>query len=429
MKIINFNKKKPELTWQLLKRPALDLTALRPVVQNILDDVRTRGDVAVSEYTKKFDKIDLETFSVNADEKNRAETLDADLKKAIDAAYKNIFIFHAAQKSKKKIIETQAGIKCWRKSVGIENVGLYIPGGTAPLFSTVLMLGVPAMIAGCKNVVLCTPPQADGFVHPAVLYAAQKCGIKNIFKIGGVQAIAAMAYGTQTVSKVDKIFGPGNAYVTVAKQLIQTDGIAIDMPAGPSEVLVIADETASTAFIAADLLAQAEHGADSQVVLVATSEKIVQNVLSELDVQLKKLPREVFAQKALANSIAVIVKNKSDAIQVSNFYAPEHLIIQTSDGDVLAEKVINAGSVFIGHYTPESVGDYASGTNHTLPTNGFARAYSGVSLDSFMKKITFQEITKQGLQGIADTVITMAEAEQLKAHAESVRVRMEKNDE
>ena len=426
MKIITFNKKKPELTWQQLKRPALDLTALRPTVQSILDDVRISGDIAVREYTKKFDKLDLENFVVTDAEKEQAHNLDADLKKAIDAAYKNIYTFHAAQKSKKKIIETQPGVKCWRKSVGIENVGLYIPGGTAPLFSTVLMLGVPAVMADCKNIVLCTPPQANGFVHPAVLYAAHRCGIKNIFKVGGVQAIAAMAYGTKTIRKADKIFGPGNAYVTVAKQLIQTNGIAIDMPAGPSEVLVIADDTASPAFVASDLLAQAEHGADSQVVLVAFSENIVQNVLSEIAMQLKKLPREVFAQRALENSIAVIVKNNAEAMQVSNHYAPEHLIIQTNDADALAEKVLNAGSVFIGHYTPESVGDYASGTNHTLPTNGFASAYSGVSLDSFVKKITFQKITQEGLAGIANTVTTMAEAEQLKAHAESVRIRLKK---
>ena len=425
MKIITFNKKKTTATWQSLVRPALDLTALRPTVQNILDDVRLNGDTAVRKYTLQFDKIKSENFKVGDEEKQRAFLIHSDLKRAIDKAFDNIFKFHVAQKTaKKKIIETQSGIKCWRKSVGIENVGLYIPGGTAPLFSTVLMLGVPAMIVGCKNVVLCTPPQADGLVHPAVLYAAQKCGIKNIFSVGGVQAIGAMAYGTQSVSKVDKIFGPGNAYVNVAKQLIQTTGTAIDMPAGPSEVLVIADATATPSFVAADLLAQAEHGADSQVVLVAYSESIVKNVLAEIEILLKKLPRGVFAQSALDNSTAVIVKNDAEAMLVSNYYAPEHLIIQTNNADALAEKVVNAGSVFIGHYSPESVGDYASGTNHTLPTNGFARAYSGVSLDSFVKKITFQTISIEGLKNIADTVITMAEAELLKAHAESVRVRL-----
>ena len=425
MKIISFNTKKKTETWNALVRPALDLTALRPTVQNILDDVRLNGDKAVQKYTLQFDKVRTENFKVGDADKQRAFLIDSDLKLAIDTAFDNIFKFHLAQKTaKKKIIETQSGIKCWRKSVGIENVGLYIPGGTAPLFSTVLMLGVPAIIAACKNVVLCTPPQADGLVHPAVLYAAQKCGIKNIFSIGGVQAIGAMAFGTQSVPKMDKIFGPGNAYVNVAKQLIQTTGTAIDMPAGPSEVLVIADATATPSFVAADLLAQAEHGADSQVVLVAYSESIVKNVLAEIDIQLKKLPRGVFAQKALDNSTAVIVKNDAEAMQVSNYYAPEHLIIQTKNADVLAEKVINAGSVFIGHYSPESVGDYASGTNHTLPTNGFARAYSGVSLDSFVKKITFQTISAEGLKKIADTVTIMAEAEFLKAHAESVRVRM-----
>ncbi len=424
MQTINFNRKNTSDTWQLLVRPALDLTALRPTVQNILDDVRLNGDSAVRKYTLQYDKIDKENFKVSDAEKQSGFLINLDLKRAVDTAFDNIYKFHGAQTAKKKIIETQPGIKCWRKSVGIENVGLYIPGGTAPLFSTALMLGVPAMIAGCKNVILCTPPQADGLVHPAVLYAAQKCGIQNIFSVGGVQAIGAMAYGTQSIPKADKIFGPGNAYVNVAKQLIQTTGTAIDMPAGPSEVLVIADHTATPSFVAADLLAQAEHGADSQVVLVAYSEIIVKNVLAEIEIQLKKLPRGLFAQKALDNSVAVIVKNDDEAMQVSNFYAPEHLIIQTNNAGALAEKVVNAGSVFIGHYSPESVGDYASGTNHTLPTNGFARAYSGVSVDSFIKKITFQEISAAGLKNIADTVTIMAEAELLKAHAESVRVRL-----
>ena len=317
------------------------------------------------------------------------------------------------------------GIDCWRKSVGIERVGLYIPGGTAPLLSTVLMLGVPAKIAGCKEVVLCTPSQRNEPIHPAILFAAKAVGIKKVFKIGGVQAIAAMAYGTETVPQVWKIFGPGNQYVTAAKQLVNTEGVAIDMPAGPSEVMVIADKTARPKFVAADLLSQAEHGIDSQVVLVAFDEMMVKNILQEIDNQLLTLPRAEFAKAALDNSVAVIVKNDADALSVANYYAAEHLIISTENADVLAEQVVNAGSVFIGHFSPESVGDYASGTNHVLPTNGFARAYSGVSVDSFVKKITFQRLTTEGVKNIGATVIAMAEAEQLTAHANAVRVRLE----
>jgi histidinol dehydrogenase len=410
----------------ILKRPAIDTTTLFGTVGQILKNVKENGDKAVREYALKFDKSDTKKLLVSKKEFQEAESqLDANLKTAILTAKSNIERFHKTQKSSIKVVKTMNGIDCWRKSVGIERVGLYIPGGTAPLFSTVLMLGVPAKIAGCQEVVLCTPSQRNEPIHPAILFAAKAVGIKKVYKIGGVQAIAAMAYGTESVPQVWKIFGPGNQYVTAAKQLINTEGVAIDMPAGPSEVMVIADKTARPKFVAADLLSQAEHGIDSQVVLVAFDEKFVKSVLQEIDNQLLALPRADLAKAALDNSVAVIVNNDAEALAVANYYAAEHLIISTENADALAERVVNAGSVFIGHFSPESVGDYASGTNHVLPTNGFARAYSGVSLDSFVKKITFQRLNTEGVKNIGATVITMAEAEQLVAHANAVRVRLE----
>ncbi len=409
----------------ILKRPAMDTTALFGTVRNILNDIKNNGDAAVKKYAAQFDKSPLEVFQVTEKEFETAgNQLESALKSAILTAKINIERFHSRQVSEPKIIETMAGIQCWRKSVGIEKVGLYIPGGTAPLFSTVLMLGIPAQIAGCKEVILCTPCKADGDVHPAILFAAQSVGISKVFKIGGVQAIGAMAYGTETVPQVFKIFGPGNQYVTAAKQVINTEGVAIDMPAGPSEVMVIADATANPDFVAADLLSQAEHGIDSQVVLLAYDETIVENVFKSIDNQLLSLPRADISRKALENSISIIVENDDEAMAISNEYAPEHLILSTQNADDLAALVVNAGSVFIGHYSPESVGDYASGTNHTLPTNGYAKAYSGVSVDSFVKKITYQKLSTEGLKNIGPVVIAMAEAEQLDAHARAVSIRL-----
>ena len=408
----------------VLQRPAMDTTVLFDSVKNILTDIKTNGDKAVRHYVSKFDKVDLIEFLVSEKEIQDAENqLDTQLKKAILTAQKNIEKFHKKQKGKIEIVETMKGVKCWRKSVGIERVGLYIPGGTAPLFSTVLMLGIPAKLAGCSEVVLCSPP-TGGTIHPAILFAAKAVGITKIFKLGGVQAIGAMAYGTETVPQVYKIFGPGNQYVVAAKQLINTEGVAIDMPAGPSEVMVIADDTADAAFVAADLLSQAEHGIDSQVVLLAYNENIVKAVLQEIENQLLTLPRVDISREALTHSVAIVVENDAEAMQISNFYAPEHLILCVKNAGIMAEKVINAGSVFIGNFSPESVGDYASGTNHTLPTNGYAKAYSGVSMDSFVKKITFQRLDTEGLKNIAATVIRMAEAEQLQAHANAVKVRL-----
>lgn len=411
---------------EILKRPALDTTALFDSVRGILSDIKTNGDAAVKKYAAQFDKFDAEKILAVSDiEFQQAENqLSPELKTAILTAKNNIDAFHSRQVSEPEVIETMPGIQCWRKSIGIEKVGLYIPGGTAPLFSTVLMLGIPARIAGCKEVILCTPCKADGVIHPAILFAAQTVGISKVFKIGGVQAIGAMAYGTETIPQVFKIFGPGNQYVTAAKQLVNTEGVAIDMPAGPSEVMVIADATAAPDFVAADLLSQAEHGIDSQVVLLAYSEGIVENVLKSIDSQLQTLPRAEIAREALKNSVAIIVDNDEEAMRISNEYAPEHLILSTQNADILAEKVWNAGSVFIGHYSPESVGDYASGTNHTLPTNGFAKAYSGVSVDSFVKKITYQKLSTEGLQNIGNAVVKMAEAEQLDAHARAVSIRL-----
>lgn len=414
-------------TWDdLLKRPSFDAASLLPKVQAILDEVAKEGDKALKKYSLEFDQVTLDSIAIDPSMVQAAEqSLTSTLKSAIQSAKVNIEIFHQAQLKKEEKIETMPGVWCWRKSVGIEKVGIYIPGGTAPLFSTVLMLGIPAKLAGCKEVILCTPPKKDGHIDPAIIYAASLVGIQQIFTIGGVQAIAAMAYGTETVPKVYKIFGPGNQYVTAAKQLIQQQGVAIDMPAGPSEVCVYADETAVPAFVAADLLSQAEHGVDSQVLLVTSSSEVMEQVQLEIEKQLADLPRATLATQALANSKGVVMATRDEAIQLINAYAPEHLILSVENALVVAEKIINAGSVFIGNYAPESVGDYASGTNHTLPTNGHAKAYSGVSVDSFVKKITFQQLTEMGLKNIAQTVIQMAEAEQLEAHAKAVAIRVQ----
>jgi histidinol dehydrogenase len=411
---------------QLLTRPAFDAAALTTKVQLVLDGVRTGGDKAVATYTQSFDGVSIVNAAVTPAEIEFAtEGLDPALKNAIVLAAKNIRSFHEAQVSEPVKIETMPGISCWRKSVGIDKVGLYIPGGSAPLFSTVLMLGIPAVIAGCKEIILCTPPAKDGSVHPAILYAASIVGITAMYKIGGVQAIGAMAYGTETVPQVSKIFGPGNQYVTAAKQLVQQSGIAIDMPAGPSEVCVLADETCNPAFVASDLLSQAEHGPDSQVLLVSTSKVVVAKVLEAVEVQLAVLPRKDIAAKALENSRAIIVENMERAIFIVNSYAAEHLILACKNDEDIAEKITNAGSVFLGNYSPESVGDYASGTNHTLPTSGYARAYSGVSVDSFVKKITYQKLTETGLRSIGSAVETMAAAEGLEAHKNAVTIRLQ----
>lgn len=413
-------------TWpSILKRPTSDLSELEPKVAAILNAVKEKGDDAIRHYTELFDKVSVRQSEVTAAEFKAAnEQVEPSLQQAIQAAKQNIERFHAAQHQAILSVETMPGVRCWRKSVPIQKVGLYIPGGTAPLFSTVLMLAIPAKLAGCQEIILCTPPQKNGLVNPVVLYAAQLVGITKVFKIGGVQAIGAMAYGTASVPKVYKIFGPGNQYVTVAKQLINKEGIAIDMPAGPSEVLVVADHTANPAFVAADLLSQAEHGTDSQVVLVTFDDDLVQRVQQAIEIQLTNLPRKTIAKAALENSCAVVVENRQIALGLINDYAPEHLIIALENAMDFANQIINAGSVFLGNYTPESIGDYASGTNHTLPTNGFAKAYSGVSLDAFVKKITYQEITPAGLQRIGPIVEKMAVAEQLVAHKEAVSIRL-----
>ena len=410
---------------EMLRRPVLNVETLFENVGTILKDVRTNGDKAVLEYEERFDKVKLESLAVTPEEMKEAEVqVPIELKVAILLAQRNIYTFHKKQKFEGKKVETMEGVTCWQKAVGIEKVGLYIPGGTAPLFSTVLMLAVPAKIAGCKEIVLCTPPNKEGKINPAILYAAQVAGVSKIFKAGGVQAIGAMAYGTESVPKVYKIFGPGNQYVMAAKQQVAMHDVAIDMPAGPSEVEVIADETANPAFVAADLLSQAEHGVDSQVVLITTSEKLLNEVEYEVQHQLSRLPRWQIAEKSLANSKLILVKDMDEVIELTNEYAPEHLIIETRNYMELAEKVVNAGSVFLGSYTPESAGDYASGTNHTLPTNGYAKAYSGVSLDSFIRKITFQEINREGIQNIGPAIEVMAAHEQLDAHKNAVTVRL-----
>ena len=409
----------------ILKRPVLSMETLRGTVCEVLDKIKAEGDKAVIEYEERFDKVKLDSLAVTDAEMKEAEAqVPIELKVAILLAQRNIYTFHKKQKFEGKKVETMEGVTCWQKAVGIEKVGLYIPGGTAPLFSTVLMLAVPAKVAGCKEIVLCTPPNKEGKIHPAILYAAQVSGVSKIFKAGGVQAIGAMAYGTESVPKVYKIFGPGNQYVMAAKQQVSLHDVAIDMPAGPSEVEVIADETANPAFVAADLLSQAEHGVDSQVVLITTSEKLLNEVEYEVQHQLARLPRWEMAEKSLANSKLILVKDMEEAIAMTNEYAPEHLIIETSNYMELAEKVVNAGSVFLGSYTPESAGDYASGTNHTLPTNGYAKAYSGVSLDSFIRKITFQEINREGIQNIGPAIEVMAAHEQLDAHKNAVSVRL-----
>lgn len=410
---------------QLLQRPVFDTTTLEQKVSAILKDVKQNGDAAVKKYATQFDGVQLNELKVSTAEIEEAiELVDEKLKAAIEIAKNNISKFHEAQKETITQIETTTGVICWRKSVAINKVGLYIPGGTAPLFSTLLMLGIPAMIAGCKDIVVCTPSDKNGKVNPVVLYVAQLIGIKNIFKIGGVQAIGAMAYGTETVTKVYKIFGPGNQYVTCAKQLINREGLAIDLPAGPSEVAVYADGTSNAAFVAADLLSQAEHGADSQMVLVANASSIIDKVKIEIDKQLSSLSRKGIASKALEHSRFIVMQNADDAFDLLNEYAAEHLIIASDNAEMLSEKVINAGSVFMGHYSPESVGDYASGTNHTLPTNGYAKAYSGVSLDSFLKKITFQQLNKVGIYSIGNAVELMAAAEGLDAHKNAVAIRL-----
>lgn len=413
-------------TWaDLLKRPHFDTSSLQSTVNAVLNDVRERGDEALFYYAEKFDKVRLSSLLVSKEEINASESLvSSELKAAIRQAKRNIEIFHRSQVFETKKIETTLGVTCWQKAVAIEKVGLYIPGGTAPLFSTVLMLAIPAKIAGSKEIILCTPPDKDGKVHPAILFAAKEAGVDKIFKAGGAQAIAAMAYGTESVPKVYKIFGPGNQYVMAAKQLVSLTDVAIDMPAGPSEVQVIADRTANPVFIAADLLSQAEHGGDSQVILTTTDEVLLLEVEKEVNRQLAMLPRCEIATKALDNSKLILLHTDDEIIEMTNEYAPEHLIIETENYLQLADRVVNAGSVFLGNYTPESAGDYASGTNHTLPTSGYAKAYSGVNLDSFVKKITFQEITREGIRHLGGTIEVMAENEQLYAHKNAVTVRM-----
>ena len=409
----------------LLERPSVDANLLKDKVQAILMQVKQKGDDALAAYTLSFDKVALTNFQLSSSAFDEAAKIIApSLKKAIQVAKENIEIFHQAQIQKVQTIETMPGVLCWRKSIGIEKVGIYIPGGSAPLFSTVLMLGIPAKLAGCKEIILCTPPQQDGKIDPAIIYAASLIGINAIYTIGGVQAIGAMAYGTASVPKVHKIFGPGNQFVTIAKQIIQQEGVAIDLPAGPSEVCVYADQTSIASFVAADLLSQAEHGADSQVLLIANTLEVVEAVQKELEKQCAQLPRQAVAKKSLENSKAVVLSNVEQAISMINEYAPEHLILSINNAAQVAEKIINAGSVFIGNFSPESVGDYASGTNHTLPTNGFAKAYSGVSVDSFVKKITFQQLNEKGLTQIEPTVMAMAEAEGLQAHSKAVEQRL-----
>ena len=416
---------KPTEWKTLCQRPEFEQGQLEKSVESIIENVRQNGDTALRSYSLEFDGLKIENFLVTKDEIEQAKSkVGQNLKNAIQLAKSNIEKFHTSQMETSKVIETSVGVKCWRKSVGIEKVGLYIPGGTAPLFSTILMLGIPAQIAGCKEVILCSPPQKDGSLNPAILYAANLVGITKIFKVGGAQAIAAMAFGTTQVPQVYKIFGPGNQYVTKSKELIQREGIAIDMPAGPSEVLIVADESCNPSFVAADLLSQAEHGADSQVILLSDSMDIIQEVMNELEQQLAQLPRKQFAQKALNNSRAIQLASIETCIDFSNNYAPEHLIIASEDADKYAGLIVNAGSVFLGNYSCESAGDYASGTNHTLPTNGYARNYSGVSVDSFVRKITFQSLSQEGIKNIGPAIELMAEAEALFAHRNAVTIRL-----
>ena len=423
MKTIKYPKRNK---WpELLIRPEFERNQFTNIVSEILSEVKLKGDTALFDFTEKFDKSTLSSLVASENEINEAiQLVPEDLKKAIDIAKHNIEKFHTSQNTQEPIIETTKGVKCWRKNVAIEKVGLYIPGGTAPLFSTILMLAIPAKIAGCKEVVLCTPPDKNGNINPAILYTASLVGVTKIFKVGGAQAIAAMAYGTETIPQVYKIFGPGNQFVAKAKELVQQEGIAIDLPAGPSEVLIIADKTSNPSFVAADLLSQAEHGADSQVILLSNDENVIVEVNKELKVQLAQLPRMEFALKALENSQSILLKNMGDCIDFSNQYAPEHLIIASKKPTMYIDQIINAGSVFLGNYSCESAGDYASGTNHTLPTNGYAKNYSGVSFDSFVKKITFQKLNKEGIKNIGPAIELMAEAEQLFAHKNAVTLRL-----
>ena len=420
----------PKDQWsEILKRPSLDFDSLFDQVKNTLDEVRHHGDAALRNFTRKFDKVEVDALEVTKEEIAEAiKMVSTELKEAIEMARRNIWKFHSEQQREYTEIQTSPGVYCWQKAVPIEKIGLYVPGGSAPLFSTVLMLGIPAQIAECKEVILCSPPASDGKINPAVLYAAHVAGIHRIFRVGGAQAIAAMAYGTESIPKVYKIFGPGNQYVTAAKQLVSLSDVAIDMPAGPSEVLIIADETANPAYVASDLLSQAEHGADSQVLLVTTTENLIEKTLEQIEIQIEKLPRKETARKALDNSRIILVKNLDEAIAVTNEYAPEHLIISTRSYMVVAEHIVNAGSVFLGNMSPESAGDYVSGTNHTLPTHGFSKAYSGVNLDSFLKKITFQQLTSEGLTNLSNAIILMAENEGLQAHANAVKLRIEKSE-
>lgn len=423
MKIIRYPDRSQWPT--IVKRPHMDVSQLSQTVSTVLEDVRLHGDEAVRRYEERFDHARLENLAVSAEEMAEAEALVADdLKAALQLAHDNIRRFHASQLSKPQPVETAPGVVCWQKPVAIEKVGLYIPGGTAPLFSTVLMLATPAKIAGCREIVLCTPPSAEGKVNPAVLVAARIAGVSRIFKAGGVQAIGAMAYGTESVPKVYKIFGPGNQFVMAAKQAVSLHDVAIDMPAGPSEVCVLADETSNAEYVAADLLSQAEHGADSQVMLICTSETMVEAVEQAVGRQLQVLPRHEIAAKALQNSQLVLVGDKQEAMDLCNLYAPEHLVIATDDYEELAEKVVNAGSVFLGRYACESAGDYASGTNHTLPTHGYATAYNGVNLDSYLRKVTFQHLTEQGVRSIGKAVELMADSEHLAAHKNAMTVRL-----
>ena len=419
-------KNPPEKDWeQILQRPTQTVEDIESTVNEVFAEIKKKGDAAISKYTSLFDGVSLDSFEVSGDEIEEAEkSISEALKGAMLLAHKNITTFHTAQKTEKLRVTTAPGVECWQEKKPIEKVGLYIPGGTAPLFSTILMLAIPANIAGCKEIILCTPPDRNGKINPAILYAASLCGITRIFKIGGIQAIGALTFGTRTVPRVFKIFGPGNQFVTVAKQLSTKHNVAIDMPAGPSELLVVADDSANAAFVASDLLSQAEHGADSQVILVSTSEGLLTSVEAEINVQIKDLPRKEIAEKSMAHCRLILVENDPIALKMINSYAPEHLIICSENEDHYIDGIMNAGSVFIGNYTPESAGDYASGTNHTLPTNGYARQYSGVNLDSFMKSMTFQRITPEGIKNIGPAIELMAEAEGLQAHRNAVSIRL-----
>ncbi len=415
-----------ESDWStILQRPTQTVADIETIVNQIFEDIQTEGDTAIVRYTSKFDKVQQDSYQVSRKElKSAWENIPDELKSALRIAKRNIEKFHSAQKTDMVFEETMAGVECWQEKRPIQKVGLYIPGGTAPLFSTVLMLAIPAKIAGCKEIVLCTPPNSEGKIANEILYAAELCGVTKIFKVGGIQAIAGLTFGTESIPQVYKIFGPGNQFVTVAKQLATKYGVAIDMPAGPSELLVLADDTANPAFVASDLLSQAEHGTDSQVILVSTSNDLIEKVSIEIDQQLEKLPRKEIASKAIENSKSILVKSNIEALRIINEYGPEHFIVCTKDENYFVDRIVNAGSVFIGNYTPESAGDYASGTNHTLPTNGFTKAYSGVNLDSFMKSITFQKISKQGMKRIGPSIELMAEAEGLQAHKNAVTLRL-----